>query len=412
VLELPATVEVVDSVAWLDRNATQDIAYGTNQLTQFNTSPGGVTRFPNNTAQSSAAWYNAALVFNANPALQTVYDSANASTNFPSGGILTPGDVNYPTVVNSSVVARNIFYNQSSFDGNSAAINAVSDNAAIATDKTAYIPGAGTAVYGNITNFVRGINGIMVDLAPAGGSHASINANDFVFKVGNDNTPSGWAAAPAPSAISVIAGGGVSGSDRVEITWASGAIRNQWLEVQVLPTANTGLAAADVFFWGNKIGDTGTGTPAGTFTTNSTDAAQVFATLGGGKPITDLRDFNRDGSTNSTDAALVFANIGSIVRLNVGTAGPFAPDGGDAGIASALASTSTTRSVSNDSPVPPAVTIPGGSGVAQLLRTENDSTQSLIEQSSDDSSLDQHEVEISLFDLDDELLHTLATALS
>ena len=53
VLELPATVEVVDSVAWLDRNATQDIAYGTNQLTQFNTSPGGATRFPGNTTQSA-----------------------------------------------------------------------------------------------------------------------------------------------------------------------------------------------------------------------------------------------------------------------------------------------------------------------------------------------------------------------
>jgi hypothetical protein len=225
----------------------------------------------------------------------------------------------------STVAGRHIFYNQSAWDGNSAAIDAVNDNLAIATDKTAYLPGAGVAVYGNITSFSRGINGIIVDLSAAM-THTGISAADFVFKVGNDNAPSGWAAAPAPSAISVIAGGGVGGADRVEITWATGIIKNQWLEVQVLATANTGLASTDVHFWGNKIGDSGTSTPAGTFDTTSTDAAQVFATIGAGKPITDLRDYNRDGAVTSTDAAIVFANIGGIARINIAGGGPFAPE--------------------------------------------------------------------------------------
>ena len=140
------------------------------------------------------------------------------------------------------------------WDGNSAAISAVNDNAAIATDKVPHLPGGGVAVAANITSFTRGINGIMVDLS-AGVTHTGITAADFVFKVGNNNSPNTWAAAPAPSAISVIPGGGVGGADRVEITWATGTIKNQWLEVQVLPTANTGLAAADVHFWGNKIAD-------------------------------------------------------------------------------------------------------------------------------------------------------------
>ena len=73
-----------------------------------------------------------------------------------------------------------------------------------------------------------------------------------------------------------------SGSDRVTITWASGSIRNNWLEVQVLPTANTGLTATDVFFWGNKIGDTGQGTPATTFLTSGADKTSVLGLLGGG----------------------------------------------------------------------------------------------------------------------------------
>lgn len=240
----------------------------------------------------------------------------------------------------STIAGRHIFYNQSVWDGNSAAISAASDNAARATDKSAYLPGAGLAVAANITSFTRGITGIMVDLS-AGGNHAALTASDFVFKVGNNNAPSLWAAAPAPTVVSVIAGGGVGGSDRVEITWPSGAIRNQWLEVQVKANANTGLAATDVHFWGNKIADSGTTPGAGTFDTTSTDAAQVFATIGAGKPITDLRDYNRDGQVTSTDAAIVFANIGSIVRINVGAGGPFATD------AKPLAADSSTNAVAS-----------------------------------------------------------------
>jgi hypothetical protein len=245
----------------------------------------------------------------------------------------------------STTAGRHIFYNQSVWDGNSAAINPVNDNAAIATDKTPYLPGSGLATYSNITSFSRGITGIMVDLS-TGVSHAGISASDFIFKVGNDNSPASWTGAPAPTAISVVPGGGTGGSDRVIITWAVGSISNKWLEVQVLANANTGLVSPDVFFWGNKIGDSGTGTPATKFVTDSTDSAQVFATIGAGKPITDLRDYNRDGQVNSTDAAIVFANIGNIVRLNIGGAGPFAPeaepavaseDGSYSTVASALA---------------------------------------------------------------------------
>jgi hypothetical protein len=243
----------------------------------------------------------------------------------------------------STIAARHIFYNQSVWDGNSAAISAVNDNAAIAPGKVPHLRGGGLTVAANLTSFTRGINGIMVDLS-AGGNHTGITATDFVFKVGNNNSPNLWAAAPAPSAISVIPGAGVGGSDRVEITWASGVIKNQWLEVQVLANDNTGLPVTDVHFWGNKIGDSASTSPAGTFDTTSTDSAQVFGNIGAGKPITDLRDYNRDGSVTSTDAAVVFANLGTIVRINIPGGGPFAPeadpavaDDGGSAVASALA---------------------------------------------------------------------------
>ncbi|MDP6634887.1 MAG: hypothetical protein QGG42_08325, partial [Phycisphaerae bacterium] len=43
---------------------------------------------------------------------------------------------------------------------------------------------------------------------------------------------------------------------RVTLVWPDGAIANQWVEVTVLATADTGLAAADVFYFGNAVGET------------------------------------------------------------------------------------------------------------------------------------------------------------
>ena len=239
-----------------------------------------------------------------------------------------------------TVAGRQIFYNQSSFDGNSAAQGTADDNA-IATDKTAYLPNNTLSVFNNITSFTRGINGIMVDLG-GGGDHASINANDFVFKVGNNNAPNTWSAVTATPTISVRVGQGVSGSDRVTITWASGSIRNKWLEVQVLPTANTGLTATDVFFWGNKVGDTGQATPAGAFLTSGVDKSSVLGSLGPAGGVTKIQDFNRDNTISGVDASVAIGSLGSIVRINIGAGGPFAPEGdgggsGDSGVASALA---------------------------------------------------------------------------
>jgi hypothetical protein len=224
--------------------------------------------------------------------------------------------------VTASVLGRMLFYNQSTFDGNNPSITA-GDDGAIATDKSAYLPGSGIATFANLSSYSRGINGLMIDVT---GSHPGITASDFTFRVGNNNSPQTWAAAPAPLAVSVRAGAGTGGGDRIVITWANGAIKNEWLEVILLATENSGLASADVFFFGNKVADSGTATPAGQFATSTADSLQLFSFLGAGKPITDIRDYNRDGQVTTTDSLLVFANLGSIVRLNVAAGGPFAPE--------------------------------------------------------------------------------------
>jgi len=269
--------------------------------------------------------------------------SLSGPTNATLGSAAATATITNDDPVPGTVDGRFLFYNQSAFDGGNAAQNA-GDDGAIATDKSAYLPNNTLADFANVSSYSRGINGIMIDLG-GGGSHAAINANDFVFKHGNNNGPNSWTTVTATPTMSVRVGAGTLGSDRVTITWANNSIKNEWLEVQVLPTANTGLTAADVFFWGNKVGDTGAGTPATSFLTSATDKTSVVNNQLGGVPITNTRDFNRDGNVTVADATTVVNNQGTIERLQL-NGGPFAPLAaesnesepvGDAGIASALA---------------------------------------------------------------------------
>ncbi|HEV3136479.1 MAG TPA: hypothetical protein VGZ26_01220, partial [Pirellulales bacterium] len=192
---------------------------------------------------------------------------------------------------NSTVDERFLFYSGSTrYDlpggSNGRTPLAFSDDNAIATDKSAYLPGSGAATSANVSSYNQGINGIMVDLSP-GGSHSSININDFSFKSGNSASVDGtWttlsgAALPTVSVRLGMTGsangaGTTSGSDRVELIWAPGtAVTQKWLEVTVLATANTGLAANDVFFFGSEIGYTGASNTAAIYTITD------LGTLGG-----------------------------------------------------------------------------------------------------------------------------------
>ncbi|MEN6451761.1 MAG: SdrD B-like domain-containing protein, partial [Thermoguttaceae bacterium] len=99
----------------------------------------------------------------------------------PSDGFVTGTPATDTATVTTSVIAgRHVFYNNSYYDGNNTAANA-QDDSAIATDKTALLPGQ-KAGFANYTSYNRGINGVMVDIAGVAGP---ITAADFEFKVGN-----------------------------------------------------------------------------------------------------------------------------------------------------------------------------------------------------------------------------------
>src|SRR5207237_1899447 len=68
----------------------------------------------------------------------------------------------------AAVVARHVFYNGSAFDRGSSLANA-DDDAAVAPDKSALTPGL-PAGFANVTSYVKGINGVMVDVLGAWGA--------------------------------------------------------------------------------------------------------------------------------------------------------------------------------------------------------------------------------------------------
>ncbi|HYW80118.1 MAG TPA: hypothetical protein VE890_11105, partial [Thermoguttaceae bacterium] len=223
----------------------------------------------------------------------------------PSGGdmevfLYTPG-------ITTSVVDRHIFYNDSQHDGNQPAADEQDDNA-IAPNKEALLPGR-KANAANYTNYDKGINGLMIDIAGLADADGLNAADDFTFLVGGNNDPTGWVAAPAPIQIDVRSGDGIRGSDRVTIVFAEGAITNQWLQVTVKATANTGLDTPDIFYYGNAPADAGD-QPINTIV-NATDeilARNFQRSAVDPAGIDDPYDYNRDGLVDGTDQILARSN--------------------------------------------------------------------------------------------------------
>ena len=221
--------------------------------------------------------------------------------------VSSTGTETYQNQPPSSIAARGLFYNDSTFDQHNP-LAGVGDDAAMASDKSALRPGLATATFNNVSSYTKGINGLTVDLS---GSHGDISADDFTFKIGNDNAPANWIAAPAPVSVELFGGAGVFGSDRIRIIWEDGSITNTWLEVTLLSNSDTGLANDDVFYFGNAVGDSGAG-DATRFFVNATDEQSVRNDphgLGNRAAISNTQDYNRDSFVNSADQQISRNNV-------------------------------------------------------------------------------------------------------
>ena len=233
-------------------------------------------------------------------------------TAFPSNAVFANGRVLFTAddgvhgtelwwAFPSEVAGRHVFYNNSAFDGQDPAANPA-DAGAVATDKEALRAGTGPGSFRNVTGYSKGINGVMVDLTFPDAT--ALSADDFEFRVGTSGDPATWPLAPAPRGITHSTAGA---SDRFTIVWADGAIKNQWLQVTVKATDNTGLTRPDVFYFGNLIGETGDGA-GGRLAVTMLDFLRTRRALSPQAAVTNAYDFNRDGRVSVLDLALSRAN--------------------------------------------------------------------------------------------------------
>jgi len=203
----------------------------------------------------------------------------------------------------ATVANRQVYYNRSTStifgNGSGKAINAID------ATKTALLPGQASS-FANYTNYLRGLNGIVVDIANVGGL---ITASDFQIATWNGISSSGFVATSAVPTIMVIPNGGVGNSTRAKIEFLDNAIRNILLRVTMLANANTSLAANDVFYFGNAVGDMNvgnTGSPV-TVQTNEADATAMRQNLllgANSAAVTNIYDLNKDGLMNAIDTSL------------------------------------------------------------------------------------------------------------
>jgi uncharacterized protein YkwD len=128
--------------------------------------------------------------------------------------------------------------------------------------------------------------------------------------------------------VVVRPGGGANGSSRIDITFADGSIVNQWLKVTVKSDINTGLGAADVFYYGNLVGSAIGTASGGQFTVSAADQASAAGdlhTFMNPATIVNVNDFNRDGKVDATDQIIARYNVNtSLTALQI-AAGAVAP---------------------------------------------------------------------------------------
>ncbi len=137
-------------------------------------------------------------------------------------------------------------------------------------------------------------------------------------------------------------GEGEGGSDRIEVIWPDGVIKNTWLQVILkgndASDTNTGLIDSDVFYFGNLVGDTFVGTPPMSFLTNAADEIGVRGHGGFLLPVTNAYDFNKDMVINVADEVFARTNIGYLFRIDL-------PGGRPVPTPAALAATGASAAV-------------------------------------------------------------------
>ena len=216
-----------------------------------------------------------------------------------------PWVLDVPPAAVPFVRGRHVFYNNSRFDDRDPAAN-LADDGAVATDKQPLRPG-GLPSAANVTNYSRGLNGVMVDLDSRFGFFDDVRLS---FRAGRGGDPAAWREAPAPLSITRRIDGVPEEVERVTAVWADGALRNTWLRVTVEAVLDGRVVASDVFYYGNLAGETGGPPSPAPPRVDAADYARTRAAISSRRAsVTSPYDHNRDGVVNVLDLAAVRANF-------------------------------------------------------------------------------------------------------
>lgn len=252
--------------------------------------------------------YDRKLLFEASLRLSNLVESPTAQKELESIYLLS--DVMQDNIAHPSVIkARKVFYKGATGSGfaNDAAGNPTKS---IDPTKVALLPGV-AATTANYTNYVRGLNGIIVDLHDPRGTPT---AADFRFARWDGINAAGFVEFKPTSeqlTVSVIPKAGEGGSHRIKLEFANKLVSNTWLRVTVLASLATALPKDDVFYFGNVMGDVTGPSSNGIVNVNILDTNRVRGQQGRTPLISNHFDIDRSGAINVLDTNSVRGMQGS-----------------------------------------------------------------------------------------------------
>lgn len=245
----------------------------------------------------------------------------------PSGEALLDETEAIGSIVNDDVVDivnRRVFYRGSSFQTSGGVDAATDPSKALARANSQSQP----LTFQNLINTTQGINGLYLDLAGIIGSN--ITTSDFLFRMSptgafsnSGNPPSGWAAAPTPTAF-VLTPGTATTPVRAQIEWANGAIFNRWLQIKVLANSRTSLTTPQVFYIGHLQGETNGLVEGSEFRVRGSDVSPLVSAIDPNVtvPVGNVFDINKDGRIRGSDSSSAVASVGLLLtRITIPPAG-------------------------------------------------------------------------------------------
>jgi hypothetical protein len=180
---------------------------------------------------------------------------------------------------------------------------------------------------------------VAAGVLPSAGSR--LNAADFRFRVSDTNDLTSWTYAPERTDITVEQG--LDGTNHVTITWPDYSIRNQWLQVTMLATDDSGLAVDDVFYFGSLPGD---GNGDGSVDTSDFNLwnNDKFTFV----DVDSQADFNRDGAVDVSDLNVWLEFRFTSLSLNVAAAAAAAARAPRSALADAMLAAPGSLNISNE----------------------------------------------------------------